>query len=100
MLTSVLCSVKSVTETGVMKLLLAFLFSATSSASINGSDVSFVATNCAFLFSFLLIKTILFCTVFAAGSNGLFSPSFVQTVSVILIGTVVFSVGFLYLKFF
>ena len=94
MLTSVLCSVKTVTEvficaeSGVMKLLLVFVFSAISAVLINDVDASFVATNCLLLFSFLLIKAILFPPVFPADSNALLSPSFVQTACVILIGSV------------
>ena len=58
MLDFVLCSVETVTEvfiyveSGVMKLLLVFVFSATSTVSINGSDINFVATNCVFVFFF------------------------------------------------
>ena len=94
------CSVETVIEvfncvkTGVMKSLLVFVFSATSAVSIKGSDVSFAATNCVLLFSFLLIKAILFCSVFPVDSNGLSSPSFVQTVYVILIGCFLFSCFF------
>ena len=43
-----------------------------------------------FLFSSLLIKGILFSSVFPADSKGLFSPSFVQTACVILIDSAVF----------
>ena len=100
LLDSVLCSVETVIEVficvecDVMKLLLEFVFSATSAISINGSDASFVVTNCVFLFSFLLIKATLFSSVFPADLKGLFSHSFVETISVILIGSVVFLAGF------
>ena len=75
-------------ESGVMTLLLMFVFSAISAVLINDGDASFVATNCVFLFSFLLIKVILFPPVFPADSNGLLSTSFVQTAWAILIGSV------------
>ena len=39
-------------ESGVIKLLVVFVFSATSAASVNGNDVNFVATNCVFLLFF------------------------------------------------
>ena len=72
MLDSVLCSVETVIEvficvkSGVLELLLVLVFSTISAVSINGSDANFVATNCVFLFSFLLIKAILFSSVFPA----------------------------------
>ena len=52
------CSVETVIEvfncvkTGVIKSLLVFVFSANSVVSINGSDVSFAATNCVIVFFF------------------------------------------------
>ena len=59
MLTSVFCSVKTViqvficVETGVIKLLLVFVFFATLAVSVNDSDVSFVATNVLMCYCFL-----------------------------------------------
>ena len=97
-LDSLLCTVQTMIEvfifgeSDVMKLLLVFVFPATSAVSINGSDVNFVAMNCVFVFCFT--KAISFSSVFPADSKGLFSPSFVQTVCVILIGSVVFSASF------
>ena len=105
MLDSVLCSVENLievficVESDVMKLLLVFVFSATSAVSISGSNVNFVATNFVFSFSFLLIKAILFYFLFPANSKGLFSPSFVQTVCIILIGFFVFSASLFCLVF-
>ena len=56
--TSMLSYVKTVmevficVESGVIKLLVVFVFSANSAASVNGNDANFVATNCVFLLFF------------------------------------------------
>ena len=39
-------------ESGVIKLLVVFVCSANSAASVNGNDANFVATNCVFLLFF------------------------------------------------